>query len=253
MMSSRPLQLLLLGVILLSGYFAWQNMPRLGILPDAENRQLSGAQSGPASSGGKRLDLSGGEKRPFTRPQRDLFAALFPAPPPKPAPVVQPQPLPEMPVPIRVEPPPPPPPPVRTEARMPAFTVLGSLRKGGETTAFISVAGGIYLLKQDQVFAGEYRVAELSDHSITIVRDQDGGRVQLTLRDDEANKPLGADFGKPGPPRREPVPFIPPTPEPEAPTEPSPATSEAQPLNSTPAPRSFPFLLPANVPETPPQ
>lgn len=247
-MSSRPLQLLLLGVILLSGYFAWQNMPRLGILPDAENRQLSGLPSGSVSPGSKRLDLSGGERRPFTRPQRDLFAALFPAPPPpKKVPVVQPQPLPQAPVPVKLEPPPPPPPPVRTVARMPAFTALGSLRKAGETTAFIGVAGGIYLLKQNQVFAGEYRVAELSDDSITIVRDQDGGRVQLTLRDDQANRPLGADFGKPGPPRREPVPFIPPTPEPGA------ATSVTQPLNGTPAPRSFPFLLPTNAPETPPQ
>jgi len=254
MMTSRPMQLLLLAVILLSAYFAWRNMPRLEVLPDPETQAISARQASQGSAGGQRLDLSGGEERLFKRPQRDLFAALFPAPPaPKPVAVVAPPRPVEVPIPVRIEPPPPPPPPVRTVAPMPAFKLLGSLRKADEITAFVSVAGGIYLLKQNQVFASEYRVAELNERSMTIVRTGDAAQVQLALQDDLANKPLGADFGKPGPPRREPVPFMPPTPEPEAPTESAPPPSAAQPFIRTPALRSLPFQLPTNGEEAPTQ
>lgn len=247
MMNSRLLQLLLLVVILLSGYFAWQKMPRLGTLPAAENQAISNRQPSQSAADDQGLDFSGGEQHPFRRPQRDLFAPLFPAPPPpKPVAVVQPQRPLQAPVPVRIEPLPLPPPPkvVRAQALMPRFKVLGSLRKDGEMTAFIGAGGGIYLLKQNQVFASEYRVAALNEQAITIVRDGDGARVQLALQDEIDSKPMGADFGKPGPPRREPVPYIPPTPEPEVPTGAAQQTPEGQPFIRTPALRSFPFQLP---------
>lgn len=256
MMNSRLLQFLLLVVILLSGYFAWQKMPRLGTLPASENQAILNRQPSQSAADDQGLDLSGGEQHPFRRPQRDLFASLFPAPPPpKPVAVVQPpRPL-QVPVPVKIEPPPLPPPPkvVRAQALMPRFKVLGSLRKNGEMTAFIGAAGGIYLLKQNQVFASEYRVDALNERAITIVRDGDGARVQLALQNELDSKPMGADFGQPGPPRREPVPYIPPPPEPEAPAEAVQQTPESQPFIRTPAPRSFPFQLPTNKNEGLPQ
>ncbi len=177
------LPLLAVGVIV-SFYYAWQDMQPV----DPVNKGTTGIHHAVDSLVSKalasgRFDFSGGERRKFRNPSRNLFNQLFPAPPaPKvvaAAPVVPPPPVV---VTVAQAPPPPMPVPVRTPStRMPAFQVLGFLEKRGQLTAFLSLQGEIYLVKKEQLFANEFRVSALTSQNITIARVSDAGEVSLPL------------------------------------------------------------------------
>ena len=163
-------------------YYVWQSGPEIMTVADLNSdRQSNVIPINAQTAENNRLNFSGGEQRKFNRPRRDLFGLLYPAPAPvkvKPPPKVV---TPVAPV-VEVVKPPPPPIPVRsTTRRMPAFQVLGFLERNAQITAFVSLQGEIYLVKQDQLFAEEYRVAEITHEMITIARTEGAGEVTLQL------------------------------------------------------------------------
>ncbi len=173
----------LLGIgMVASFYYASQNtLPVQRI--DRDKAEAAFTQDAAASKAleSDRFDFSGGEQRKFSKPRRNLFNQLFP-PPPAPKKVAAP---PVAPPPVVVVPAPAPPPmpvPVRTpSSRMPSFQVLGFLEKGDQLTAFVSLQGEIYLVKKEQLFADEFRVAELNHENITIARASGADEVSLPL------------------------------------------------------------------------
>lgn len=194
---SRIYLVLLALAAVASFYYAWQNTPRVrraGEDGTAVRGKIESRTN--QTTPNVRLDLSGGEQRKFSRPHRDLFAPLYPAPPAPPAPV-----------PVKTSPkvvaPPPPPPPkpaplpvVRQEInRMPAFKVLGFLAKSDRLTAFVALQGEIYVVKQGQQFAENYRVAELDRGKIVIRRIEGAGEVSLPLDEKIQNAMLPQGAG----------------------------------------------------------
>lgn len=171
-------------ILLLAGsiYYAWQSEfdGNIGARPETEARLAGIPIQGQAVASG-RLDFSGGEQREFKSPRRDLFGLLFPAPAPVKIKTLPPKPQPVVPV-VQVVQPPPPPIPVRsTVKRMPAFQTLGFLSRNDRITAFISLQGEIYLVKQGETIAGEYVVSELTPSMIKISRSEGEGEVTLPL------------------------------------------------------------------------
>ncbi len=163
-------------------YYVWQSGPKIMTVADlGSDRQSNVVPINGQTAENNRLNFTGGEQRKFSRPKRDLFGLLYPAPAPvkvKPPPEVI---KPVAPV-VEIVKPPPPPIPVRsTTRRMPAFQVLGFLERNAQITAFVSLQGEIYLVKQDQLFADEYRVAELNHEMIRITRAEGAGEVSLQL------------------------------------------------------------------------
>ena len=182
-MKNSRLLLFLLGIgMVFSFYYAWQNMPHERHL-DNDKSEIAVTIDSPAGDTAEsdRFDFSGGEQRKFKKPRRNLFNQLFP-PPPAPAPkkVVAPPVAPPAPV-VVVPAPAPPPAPVTVRSYMPSFQVLGFLEKSDQLTAFVSLQGEIYLVKKEQVFAGEFQVVELNHEKITIARTSGVGKVSLPL------------------------------------------------------------------------
>lgn len=177
------LPLLTLGVIT-SFYYAWQSSPPVPRDNSAKNsRALTLDSAAGTALDSARFDFSGGEQRRFKPPRRNLFNQLYP-PPPAPKKVVRP--------PVVLPPPvveavaesvlPVLPEPILTPAsRMPPFQVLGFLAKNKILTAFVSLRGEIYLVKNEQLFADEFRVTELNQEKITIARVSGDGQVSLLL------------------------------------------------------------------------
>jgi len=185
MKNSQILLFLLIIGLAASLYYAWQNMPAVKYA--ATDKGPAAQKVGYAASKALQsdsFDLSGGEQRRFVNPRRNLFSQLYP-PPPVSKPTVSVRPVEPPPPPVVVAPvePHPIPVPIRSISNpMPSFQVLGFLEKSGQLTAFLSLQGEIYLVKQDQSFAGEFRVADLNLEHIRIVRVSGVGEVTLPLR-----------------------------------------------------------------------
>lgn len=186
MRSPRAVFFLLLAVIAGSIYWVQLKSPRIERI-DSETSTRDGVIKVTRTQQEKRLDFSGGEKRKFQQPTRDLFGMLYPAPPVEATPKRVTRPAPRVKKPVKVETPPPPPPPrltlPDTTPKMPSFQVIGSLEKKSGVTAFVMLQGDIYLLRQGQQFAEEYQVAALSPASIRIIRRDGAGEVTLPLTD----------------------------------------------------------------------
>ncbi len=194
MKNSRILFPLLALAMLASFYYAWQNTPRMQRV--ASDKTVSEAVEilpADAEQVASPVFPVAGKSRKFSPPKRNLFAQLYPAPPPPPQPEVIAEPV-EQPVSVVVTPPPPPPPvTVRTTRfQMPSFQVLGFLEKEKQLTAFLSLQGEIYLVKQGQVFADEYRVRGLDHENITIEQTGGLGEVSLPLNTNPASSGLSA-------------------------------------------------------------
>lgn len=183
-----PLLLLLMAG---SFYYAWQNTPRTKFATKGEDRSGSSVSIEVDGKSSNRLNFSGGEQRKFRTPKKNLFGLLYPAPrQPKKKPVVTKPVVVAKPIPRPVAPPPPM--PVRSNVpRMPAFKVIGFLEKEATVTAFVSLQGEIYLLRDQQQFADEFQVVEMTLDEIRIARIQGPGEVTLPLRD-QSLKPGGA-------------------------------------------------------------
>jgi len=179
MKNSPLLAIFLVIVAVVSGYYAWrdpskeleENIPqgRTNIVNNVDPSSLS------------RFDLSGGVHLKFSPPRKNLFSKLFPPPPAKPTPKVVPAPI-IAPEPVVIAPPPPPP-PVVVRSPMPNFQILGFLEKQKQLIAFVSLQGKIHLVKKNQQFADEFRVADLDSQLITIARINGAGEVKLPLVD----------------------------------------------------------------------
>lgn len=192
MKSSKIILPLLAAGVIVSFYYAWQDMqPVDPINKDTAGIKYTVDSTDSKAVGSVRFNFNGGKQRKFRRPSRNLFGQLFPAPPaPKVvvAPVVAPPPVVAAVAPIS---PPPMPVSIHTPGtQMPSFQVLGFLEKSGQLTAFLSLQGEIYLVKNKQVFAAEYRVAELNNERIKITRASGAGEVSLPLREKASPTPI---------------------------------------------------------------
>ncbi len=156
------------------------------------------------------LELLAPEAGDFPGAERDLFAALFPAParapapPPAPsAPVAPPPPAPERETPSSASPPPPSrpvEPPVR-------FTYLGFLEADGRRVVFLERDDRIYLAREGETFGDGFRVLELSPDKMVISRGEDGRRQTIPLGpgSETGMSQGGSDFSLPGQQRRQPA------------------------------------------------
>ncbi len=177
MMNRSRLLLLLVCLLGLAVWYAWQQSPdqeRVGTRPGG-GKSTVGARKVTAQEL-SRLDFSGGKPNEFHSPKRDLFRQLFTAPAvvkvaPPPKPIAPPPPPPPPPKPVT------PPPVVAGPKPIPPLTVLGFLEKDAVKTAFLaSKQGEIFLVKQGDRFADDLLVRELSDKEIRISRTlQDAG------------------------------------------------------------------------------
>lgn len=185
MMNRSRLLLLLVCLLVLAIWYAWQQSPRQErVRPNAVSKSDIAAAK-VAVKEFEKLDFSGGKTNKFRKPKRDLFRPLYAAPPvskarPKPTPVV-------------VAPPPPPKPKptpkpvvtpvVRTKPIQP-LTVLGFLEKNHVKTVFLaSRQGEIFLVKKGDRFADGLLVRELTDTEIQISRDAQESGVTLKIGD----------------------------------------------------------------------
>jgi len=183
MRDPRIVFLLLVLVVAGSVYWVKTNSPQQDSITSQIGSRSSGINVSKSSGDVTRLDFSGGSNRSFKRPKRDLFGMLYPAPPvvKKPPVAAKPKPKPVVQAPVRIVAPPPPVPVRSTVRRMPGFQVLGSLEKQAELTAFVMLQEKIYLLKEGQEFAEEYKVASLTPDNIRIVRIDSEGEINLPL------------------------------------------------------------------------
>ncbi len=163
-------------------YYAWQNTPQLQQI--SVSRAEKGGSGVPivAKTPATRLDFTGGEKRRFQPPRKNLFGPLF-SPPPAP---VKPKVVIKKAVPVPkavvVKPQIPSPPPQPSVVRMPSFKLLGFLQKRDQLTAFVSLNNKVYLVKKGQPFADYYQVTEFTRDLLTIARTDGSAEVSLSLR-----------------------------------------------------------------------
>ena len=186
-----PRIVFLLLILVVAGSFYWveSNSPQQQSIASHAGSRSDAINVARPFADTVRLDFSGGSNRSFKRPKRDLFGMLYPAPPvvKKPPVVPKPQPKPVVVAPKIVAPPPPPVPVRSTVKRMPGFQVLGSLQKQSGMTAFVMLQDEIYLLKEGEQFADEYKVAALTPENIRIIRVGSEGEVNLPLLEQKAN------------------------------------------------------------------
>jgi hypothetical protein len=193
-MSQARILLLLLALLIIAAWYAWQATPRQQRSPKSVAVETSGegnVQSKTATMSG--LDFSGGEKSVFQQPERDLFRPLYRTPKIVAQPVEKPKPEP-----IVVKPPPPPPPPpqpkpviqpVAGPKPIPKLEVLGFLKKGATKTVFLSTRqGDLYLVKKGDRFADGLLVRELDATKIVISRGQDDQGVTLPVSTPKSQK-----------------------------------------------------------------
>jgi len=173
----------LLVVFLLAAVSAYLRMPRQ---KTAEKRTPGLRTAVPAGKSVQvddkklHLEILDRECSRFSGYRRNIFQPIFydeakvaamkkivkppPPPPPPPPPVV-------------------PPPPVETEAdrlkkELAQFSFLGFLKKGRNTTVFLSLRNELFLVKKGDNFAAYFTVADISDEDVTIrLKSGEGERV----------------------------------------------------------------------------
>jgi len=179
----KRLLIILLGILLLAGGYAYLNMPRQERVsrretprPTATAVRASGETSGELAV---RLDLLEPKKGESPGYKRDIFN--FPAPPPpppppppKPEPEPEPEPVVEVVEPVV---------PVEVQKELARFTFLGFLEKKGEKTIFLSFGDEIFLVKKDDVFGEEivFRVISLTPEELTIRQEDDPRSIIIPL------------------------------------------------------------------------
>lgn len=128
------------------------------------------------------LDFSSGGDNPYQKPQKNLFAPLYPPPkvvkrPPAPRPVAKvtkPVVRPQQIIPVAIQP--------QNPKPIQSLNVLGYLDKTGEYTVFLaSRQGDIFLVKKGDAFADDLVVRSISPRNITIGRRQTDQQVVLQL------------------------------------------------------------------------
>lgn len=185
-MTRSRLFLLLVVLLLISLWYAWQETPRqqkvAGKKVASKNIPISTANK-KTSDADAALDFTGGEKLAYQKPKRDLFRPLYRAPVIVKKPVAAPKP-----VPVVVAPPPPPPKPrpvvkpVTGPKPIPKMNVLGFLHKGAGTTVFLSTRQGeLFLVKKGDRFADGLLVRELDERKIVVSRGLDDVGVTMTI------------------------------------------------------------------------
>lgn len=209
MMNRSRLLLLLLCLLGLAIWYAWQQSPRqerVGSRLDVSKKDSVAAKA--AVGEFARLDFSGGEMNEFHKPKRDLFRPLYSAPAvvktlPRPKPVVVAPPPPPKPKPKPVAPPP----VVATKPIQP-LTVLGFLEKNRVKTVFLaSRQGEIFLVKEGDRFADDLLVQKLTDTEISIGRDRQEIGVTLKIGDKKnqrmgnlnlkSDRPIAPEYSEP--------------------------------------------------------
>jgi len=173
----------LLGLLLLSGVYAWWSSPvqqhaepRSGSPAGLSNKQSPGAASVPDDAT-LHLELLARAEEAYGRTERDIFSFKVLAPPPPPPPPKIEQPV----------PPPPPPPvevvqPVAIGPAAARFDFLGSLQKEGRQLVFLASGQDIYLVAEGQRFGkqDEFLLAGIEDNRIRI--EQRGISQQIMVQ-----------------------------------------------------------------------
>lgn len=141
-------------------------------------------------SGVVHLELLQREMPGFSGFRRNIFSPLFkeeikvsalnlPPPPP-------PKKLPPLPPPLPITPPQeaPPPPPTQEqldEAELGKFVFIGFLKKGTESTVFLSKGGEIFLAKKGGRIGPKFEVTDVTDDAITIKSVQTDRQLVIPL------------------------------------------------------------------------
>ncbi len=173
-------------VVAVSLYFLLQSITATKSVRENKAMVHSAAvRASDTSEENERLNFGREEEAEFSKPLRDLFSRLYP-PPSAPVKLKKPPKVKAPPPKVVVAAPPvvvkPVAPPPKID-RMPTFQVLGFLEKDDQLTVFVSLADEIYLVKNEQQFAGRYRVEALDRKLITITRNDGTGRVSIPLKE----------------------------------------------------------------------
>lgn len=196
-MSRQRILLLLFVALGLALTYAWFETPRQqrvsqGHETAAENSRLANDDRQQARSSAIGLDFSGGEKRSYKKPIRDLFRVLYTKPkpvkqvvvaPPRPKPVEKPIRMPVLPLkrPAAL--------PKAGFKPIPPLKVLGYLQKGETQSVFLSsVQGDIFVVKRGDRFADGLLVRALNTQEIVISRSLKDPGVTLPIREKEYGK-----------------------------------------------------------------
>lgn len=188
---NRQNKILLILALILAGalMYAYHWYPRQEVVTgDVEvlRSQPQGSNTGeqPQSAlAGLRLNFHQENRGAFKTPKRDIFSPLYVEkkvvrkpvkPAPKPKSVVKPKPVPKPKIVVA-------PPPV-TQQPIANFTLLGYLDKDSERTVFLGLKDEIFIVKSGDLFAKEYRVAELTADQLLVRRDSDSREVRIELK-----------------------------------------------------------------------
>jgi hypothetical protein len=182
--TDRPKQLLLAGLLVAIGLFAYRSWTQTSAAPASTSNQ-QGARGAPAASGRKQADSGGApevhlnaleDERPKPEAaQRNLFRFKPkpppPPPPPPPAPIVAPPPVPTGPPPV------PPPPPITLE-------FIGVLDRGEGQPKIAVLTDGVgppLYAAEGQTVAGRYRILRIGAESIEMAYLDGRGRQTIRL------------------------------------------------------------------------
>lgn len=188
---NRQNKMLLILALILAGalMYAYHWYPRQEFVTgDVESlrSQPQGSNVGGQSQSalaGLRLNFYQENRGEFRAPKRDIFSPLYVEkkivrkpvkPAPKPKPVVKPKPVPKPKVVAA-------PPPVKQQP-IANFVLLGYLDKDSERTVFLGLKDEIFIVKTGDLFAKEYRVAELTPDQLLIRRESDSREIRIELK-----------------------------------------------------------------------
>lgn len=189
---SRQIKLLLFIGLILAGslYFSYWWYPHQEIVSEETGllqfQPRVGMSAQPqAELVGLSLDFGKQNIGPFKSPQKDIFGPLYvekkikKARKPKPKPVVKQKPKPVV-KPIIV---------IAPTVQKPAaiFNLLGYLDKSGVRTVFLSQKDQVYLVKEGDVFAQEYRVVELTSDLLLIKSETDQRETRIEFKKPQYN------------------------------------------------------------------